>query len=141
MLSVERTVTEDWWTVPNRWVAVQSNIAEGATPTEGAGVYTFVNSTDGPTSVQSRNGRIVTRFLSIDTADQMSLVAQAQVSIDADMRLPSTIQVSTSPNPLHWHFDRMVVSDPDIGPPMDVVGTQWTYQLRGGPMTHSWTVL
>lgn len=141
MMGVERTVHQDWYFAPNRWVAVQSNAADQSTPVFGNGVYIYLNSDFGPTSVSARNGRVVTRFLSIDAADHASLVAKAQVSIDADIRLPTTIEATTAPNPMHWHFDRLVLDDPAMGPVIDAVSTEWTLPLNGDDMTHLWSVL
>lgn len=142
MLAPERTVTQDWFAVPNRWVAVRSNSGDEAEPVEGDGIWIYQNDNLGPTSVDARNGRVVTRFLSIEAADHGSLMATAQASVDADMRLPTTVEVSVSPNPLHWHFDRLYVNDPQAGAPMDAVCTSWTYVLNGSDdMVQEWSVL
>ena len=141
MLNPDREMERDFYEIPNRWVAVRSNQTEGTTPIEGNGIYTFVNQNVGETSVDARNGRTITRFLSIDAADQASLQAQAQVSIDADMGLSTKLKVGTHPNPLHWHFDRLLLNDPEIGAFVDIQGTQWTLELDGTSMTHEWTVL
>jgi hypothetical protein len=140
MLAPEGDIEQDWFMTPNRWVAVRSNAIDDVTPVEGAGVYTYTNEYVGPTSVAARNGRVVTRILTLDAADQASLVAQAQASIDADVRLPTRYYPSTFPNPLHWHFDRMLVSESTIGQNVDVVGTQWTLNFDGS-MSHEWSLL
>jgi hypothetical protein len=97
---------------------------------EGAGIYTFTNDHNGPTSVAARNGRVITATpVQVDAVDQAALMARAQISIDADLRLKTTFEVSAFRNPLHWHFDRLAVNDPGLGPLMDVLVTQWTLPL------------
>lgn len=140
-LAPERTVERDLFSTPNRWVAVRSNLTDQAAPVEGAGVYTYTQWTGGPTSVEARGGRVITRMLSLEAADQDSLIAAAQRSIDADQRIATKISCSTSPNPLHWHFDRLALDDPEVGPVAQMQGTAWSLPLGGGDQTHSWSAL
>ena len=140
MLMPERSRIRDYFAAPNRWVAIRNNNIDSTPPVEGDGIYTYVNQADGDTSVEAR-GRTITSVLSFDAADQASLVQQATLTIGADMRLKTTIEASTSPNPLHWHFDRLTVDDPDNGGWFDALGTQWTLPLDGQPQTHQWAVL
>jgi hypothetical protein len=141
MLTVARTVERDYYRAPNRWVFYRSNNVDGPAPVEGDGVYTFVNQSDGPTSVDARGGRVITRTVGLDVADQAALVAAAQLSIDADLRLKTTLSLGTAPNPLHWHFDRLTLADPAFGPVAEVLGTKWTLPLGGGDMAHDWSVI
>jgi hypothetical protein len=141
MMDPARVLERDFFEAPNRWVAVRSNNIDGAAPVEGNGIYTFVNEFAGDTSVEGRGGRVITRILNLEAADHATLVAQAQVTIDADTQIKTSLAVPTSPNPLHWHFDRMTVDDPDVGPSVEVLGTQWTLPLNGDNMSHSWTFL
>jgi hypothetical protein len=126
---------------PNRWVAVQSNRVSGAAPTEGDGVYTYINNLIGPSSVQARNGRTITKVFQVDAADQPSLVATAQITIDADINSNAKLDIITAPMPLHWHFDRMSYNDPVLGASLDVMSTSWKFSLNGADMAQSWTVL
>lgn len=141
MLGPQRSVERDYFEAPNRWVVVRQNDIDGPPPTEGNGVYTWQNEDQGDTSVQGRDGRIITKVVYVDAADQAALERLAEVMIDADMRIPTTLRVSTSPNPLHWHFDRLRVDEPAIGPYADVLGTSWTLPLDGSDMTHEFSVL
>lgn len=139
-LAPSKTIEEDYFDAPNKWVAVRQNNVEADPPVEGDGIYTFHNDSVGKTSIASR-GRTITRFLRIDAADQASLISAAQISIDADMRVPIKAEVSTSPNPLHWHFDRLDVYDADLGGLLQVQEQEWELDLRGGDMTHKWAAL
>lgn len=133
-------IERDFFDVPNQWVAVRSNNIDGPAPIEGNGVYTYVNARTGPTSVEARGGMVRTRFLSVEAADQPSLVARTSAVVDADIITTTAIETQTAPNPLHWHFDRLYVANSDL-PLMDVLSTRWSLPLTGGLMSHRWTAL
>ncbi|MFC0504214.1 hypothetical protein [Micromonospora costi] len=141
MIGPGLVVARDYFEAPNRWVVVRQNDIDGPPPTEGAGVYTWTNEDQGDISVEGRDGRIITRVVYVDAADQAALERLAEVTIDADMRIPTQVRLSTSPNPLHWHFDLLVVDHAAVGRYSQVLGTSWTLPLDGGDMTHEWSVL
>jgi hypothetical protein len=143
MLGTKRSVERDYFSTPNRWVVYRSNAIEGTTPIEGDGIYTYQNDAIGDTSVEARGGLVITRAEGVDVADQLSLIARAQQMIDADMQVPTIINVETSPNPQHWHFDRLFLQDSASIPVADVMCTQWSLPLPpdSGPMTQTWRVL
>jgi len=128
----------DYFAAPNRWVSIRSNIGDGVVPVEGNGVYTFINQSDGKTSVDAR-GRVITKVLSIDAADQSALQTTASVTINADLRIDQVFDVTTGINPLHWHFDRVTLADSEFGAAVELQETSWTLALSGGSMSHSWT--
>jgi hypothetical protein len=141
MLGPSRKITRDFFSAPNRWVFYWSQDPSGAAPVEGNGLYTYVNQSNGPTSVAAR-GRVITAApQQLDVVDQTALVALAQSKIDADLRLSTTIDVPVAPNPLHWHFDRVTANDPGLGALSEVVVTKWTLPLDGGDGTQAWSVL
>ncbi|WBB94175.1 hypothetical protein [Verrucosispora sp. WMMC514] len=140
MVGLNRDLERDFFEAPNRWVFVRQNDVDGPPPVEGDGVYTWTNTDVGDTSVEAR-GRVLTKVVYADAADQAALEAAGQVTIDADMRIPTALRVTTSPNPLHWHFDRLIVDEPALGPYADVMATSWTLPLDGSDMTHEWTSL
>lgn len=121
-------------------IARQNNI-DDKPPVDGDGLFIFQNDFEGDTSVSARNGRVITRVEFTDAADHEALVRTALAMIDADMRAPTTLRVATFPNPLHWHFDRLVVDDPDIGRFSNVLGTSWTLPFDGSDMTHEWRII
>lgn len=143
MLSTRRSVTYDFFSSPNRWVIYRSNLIEGETPVEGNGVFTYVNQSVGDTSVDARRGLVITRTEGVDVADQASLEVRAMQMINADIEVPVLYNVEVSPNPLHWHFDRMLLSDSASLPVADVMCTQWSLPLPPdkGDMTQQWRVL
>ena len=142
MLGLRRRYTADYFNAPNRWVAVRTSDPDGLPPTEGDGLYIYVNETDGPTSTRARGRTITAPLIQVDAASQAALVAAAQQRIDADMRLRTTVSLATAPNPLHWHFDRLALQDTALGQAVtDVVGVSWTLPLDGADMTHEWASL
>jgi hypothetical protein len=141
MIAPGRAIIRDWFDVPNRWVFFWSKDPENAAPVEGTGIYTYVNQYDGPTSVQARGRTISAKPQQIDAVDQAALVDKAQQSIDADMRLKTTYELSTFPNPLSWHFDRLTIIDSGLGPIADVLAVKWTLPLDGSNMSHEWSLL
>lgn len=141
MLTVRRTIERDFYRAPNRWVFYRSNNVDSSAPVEGNGIFTVVNTSDGPTSIEARGGRVISKPVPLDVANQSALVQAAQVTLDADLRLKSKLQLGTAPNPLHWHFDRVTLNDPAVGPPAEVLCTKWTLPLNGSDMTHEWSLL
>lgn len=143
MLSTKRSIERDYFAAPNRWVIYRSNQVEGDAPVEGDGIYTYVNEAVGDTSVAARGGLVVTRVEAVDVADHAALLNRAAQIIDADMQVPTVIPVETSPNPLHWHFDRLLLSDQQAGTVTDVMCTQWRLPLppSTGDMSQTWRVL
>lgn len=134
-------ITFDYHSAFNRWVGIRQNNPEGQPPIEGNGVYTLENQSDGPTSIDARGGLSITRQESFDVVGHADLITAVQSMASADMTIPTTIEVSTAPFPLAWHFDRYTADDPDIGGPTEVLATSWTLPLNGDAMTHSWTLL
>lgn len=143
MLGVDREYRRDFFDAPNRWVFYRTDTAEGEPPVEGNGVYTYQNDRIGDTSVQARNGLVITRVAGVDAADQGALIAQANISIQADMDVPMSVSVKTSPNPLHWHFDRLVLQDDNGLTVADAQTTQWSLPLAPSSedMEQSWTII
>lgn len=133
-----RTIARERYRAPNRWVFYRTNGVDGPPPVEGAGVYTVTNQTSGPTSVQGRAGRVITRPVGLDAADQQSLVDAGRKTVDADMRNPGKLKLSTFPNPLHWHFDRVTMQDPALRQTAMVVAS-WSLPLNGDDMDHEWS--
>lgn len=141
ILSPDRVYSEDYFNAPNRWVFVRSNNVDGAAPVEGNGIYSYINEFKGKTSVLARGGRVITKKVDVEAADQAALIRAAQVTIDADTTINAKVTAKTSPNPMHWHFDRITLDDSALGVPLDALATQWTYSLNGGDMSHEWTVI
>jgi hypothetical protein len=141
MLSINRSVEHDYYAAPNRWVFYRANNIDSTPPVEGDGIYTYINQRIGETSVEARR-RVISRApIGLDVANHAALVALAQQTIDADMRVPTKWTAQTSPNPLHWHFDRIYLNDPAAGPAADLLCTSWSLPLNGDDQQHEWTLI
>lgn len=141
LLTQRRKKQHDYYDAPNRWVFYWTNNTEGPQPVDGAGRWEYVNNTIGETSVEARGGRIITKTLGLDAADQAALVSAGQQVIDADMQIPTRIPMETAPFPLAWHFDRYVISDDTLGSALDILSSSWTLNLDGSDMQHEWQLI
>ncbi len=126
----DRTLVRDGWGRPNKWIFVQSNRASGAAaPTEGDGIYTVDEHASDP------RGLTYPVQVSLDVADQASLVALGDQRVASDKRRVSTWRLSTAPLPLAGHFDVMTLVVNGIA--RRVQATDWEINLDGADM--SWT--
>lgn len=143
MLSTKRSVQHDYFSAPNRWVIYRTNMVEGSTPVEGNGLLTFTNDTDGETSIQARRGLVITKTVGSDFADQRALAIIGRMTVDNDMQIPTLYNLETFINPLHWHFDRIQLSDSASMPFADAMCTQWSLPLPPdtGDMVQQWRIL
>lgn len=136
ILHEDGEVEADFFDTPNRWVFVRQDpggtLSEPGTPD----VYEVTNQSDGPTSIDARGfERSRVRFL--DAVDAVALQLQGDSIVDRDKRLDRTYKVATEPNPLHWHFDVVTLHDVDVGSVPKLVSHEWTLDLTGGEMTHT----
>lgn len=141
ILGQTRTYTRDFFAAANKWVAVRNGQTDQDTPIEGNGIYTYINQFKGETSVSARGGRVITRLLSFDAADQAALVAQTQAAVEADLTLKTKISVETAPNPLHWHFDIVTLTDAEAGTDIKLLESSWELSLLGEDMSHEWSTI
>lgn len=123
----DRTLSEDVWAAPNRWRFVRTDMA--TQPTEGAGLYTVNNVHDGPAS-QDSLGRIRTKVVYLDAADQASLVAQGDKIVAEDRQVTRTFSISIDPLPILGHRD--VVTLTDAGDTDKIEVASWELRLDGG---------
>jgi hypothetical protein len=137
IVGMDRAITADTFQAPNRWVFIRSNPSGGAT-VAGNGIYEFENINSGPTS-SSVLGRVVTKVERLEAASQADLVAQATAIIERDSGLDAILDLSTGPNPLHWHFDVVSYADvPALFLPAKYSARSWQLNLVTGNMAHVW---
>lgn len=142
MLQTGRQVDDDYYDAPNAWTFYRNNLEEGVQPVPGNGLFRYVNQSQGRTSVEARGDRVVPApSVGLDAANQVALEAAAQARIDADMALTRRVYADVDLMPLHWHFDRVWVDDPAIGPPFNALCTEWQIPLAGRTMQQTWAVL
>ena len=137
IVGMDRFLTSDTFQAPNRWVFIRDNPSGGATST-GDGIYEYSNTTSGPTS-SSILGRVVTKVVRLEAASQTDLVTQAEAIIERDSDLDTILDLSTGPNPLHWHFDVVSYADiPTLYLPAKYSARSWQLDLATGKMEHVW---
>jgi|SRR5882724_59345 len=129
-------IAHDFFATPNRWVGVNGNTDTVTTPTEGAGVFTYVNANDGETSTAARD-QVITKVLTVTAADQTALQAAVLAQVAVDKVVGTTIEAQTSANPLHWHQDVVSVETLEFGV-LKMQNTKWSMDLHTGVMSHSW---
>jgi hypothetical protein len=144
VVSEQRTAAQSFFNVPNWWRFTMQNLTE--TPTEGTNMLTYIDEDpDNPGSYPNR-GRYIKKTLFVDAASWAGLVAQAAVTIAADLSPAETFNVSTSPFPLAWHRDLIRMVDPSLAdlPPNNstvrrVLARSWEITLDGSAdMTWTW---
>jgi hypothetical protein len=138
-LMPESDIGHDFFNTPNRWVAINGNTNTVTSPTEGNGVFTYVNENQGETSVNERQ-QTITKVMNVDAADQSALVAAVMAEVAKDKNVGTTIDARTSANPLHWHQDIVSVETLELGI-VTMQQVRWSLNLRTGEMDHSWAVL
>lgn len=133
----ERVLTSDVWATPNRWVFRQTNRTGGApTPTEGDGIYTVTNNSDGPTSITSR-GLTWTAVIDYEAASQAILVELGNRRVAADRRGTAMLSVTTGPFPPAGHADIYTYRDADVGD-RTVQAVAWEMPLDGSDVSWQW---
>jgi hypothetical protein len=134
--------SRDMYDAPNRWVFYRNSGTDDVPPVDGNGRYEYVNQLVAASSVEARNGRVITKTVGVDAATQTALVQQAQITIDADMSVTTRLTFPTSPFPLAWHFDRITLLDPRVGgAASEVQGSSWSLPLDGSDMEWETTVV
>lgn len=132
----ESDIVHDYFATPNRWVGINGNTSITTSPSEGNGVYTYVNQNQGETSINDRQ-QTITKVMTIDAADQAALMAAVMAQVATDKIVGTTMEARTSTNPLHWHQDVVSVETLELGI-IRMQQVRWSLNLRTGEMSHSW---
>lgn len=144
LLGRARSVTTQTYRAPNRWVVYRTNLTDGngvpIPPVLGAGAHEHINWSSGPTSVEARDGRVITKQLGVEAADQEALVRRTLSIAQGDIQLTTRIEVETALNPLHWHFDVIQVDDPSNASGR-MLATAFQINLDGRMMSQNWSMI
>lgn len=137
IISDKYSVSSDLFDIPNKWAFVNDNPA-ALLPTEGDGVYTVTNQSDGATSIDAR-GRTITRIVKLDAADQASLVSRGDRIVEADKEPTVVVKLDSSLNPEHWHRAVVTVDAPEVGIATGTrfIEQEWSANLGPEPMSHT----
>lgn len=130
----------DWHEVPNVAVFIRDDPDPALSlPTEGDGIYTITNQSDGPASIDMRGFQVVAGPYRVDAADQASLVTYGDRIWEGLQEPREGLQVATSPNPLHWHAEVVRLSWSALGyTSQRFTEISWELPLDGGDMKHEW---
>jgi hypothetical protein len=138
LVGESRTVTKDLWQAPNWWRFIGQSWP--STPSEGNGIYTVQNVSDGPASQQAV-GRTVRKVVYLQAADQPSLVNLGDVQVAQDKAVVMSVAVAMAPMPAQWHLDVASYIDAAAGGSMKVATSTWTLDLTGADGTTNWDVV
>lgn len=136
--SVQRVVN-----VFNKWIFTNSTLPDvagvPAVPTEGAGIYTVENDTDGPSSIDAMHGLVSPTQISYAAADQAALEAMGDARVASDKRTVVTGSLSAVSYPPISHYDVFTLNDTalDEGTCTAEV-TQWSDPLDSGSIALQW---
>lgn len=130
LVGENRTLSVEAGDIPNWWRFVRTNM--DTTPTEGDGIHTIENLTDGPTS-QTELGRVITKVEFLEAADQAALVAQATKIVAEDKAAVRTITLEVDPLPIMGFDD--VFQYLDAGHNTKAAAASWELHLDGSPGT------
>lgn len=126
----EQTATGDTWAAVNWWRFFRQTTLADPTPAEGSGIFTYVNTVTGPSSV-AQLGRYRRKPPQVLTAaDQVSLEAQGRQIIATDQQVTQTISISVDPLPIAGHQDIVTHIGPDGVARLCQVAS-WTLPLDG----------
>jgi hypothetical protein len=132
----DRSVANDQWGIPNKWVFVQNGLT--VAPVEGAGIFTYTNQSIGPSSVDAL-GREVVSLNFVDASSQADLVSRGKISVNAALSTTEVFSVSTGLFPVAGHFDIFKYSDPQISGGSRIVQAQnWQHALDGDDVRTTW---
>lgn len=128
-----RAAISDYYQAANQIVGINDDPVN-AIPTNGAGLYTLTNQSDGLTSVDGRGGRTIRRMVRGTYSSQGALETAVLRVLDSESRVARLFELSVSPNPVHGHYD--VVSYTDSSVPVDgrMLVTAWEMPLDGSDM-------
>jgi hypothetical protein len=132
-VSESRTSISDYYQAANEIVGINDDPSNDI-PTDGDGLYTLSNQSDGLTSIDGRGGRTIRRIVRGTYASQGALETAVLKVLDAESRVARLFELSVSPNPVHGHFD--VVSFVDSSVPVSgrMLVTDWEMPLDGSDM-------
>lgn len=133
IIAVNRELQANYADAPNKWVFVRDD-PEGGPVSEGDGIYTVINQSDGPTSIDAR-GRIITKVEYRSAATQTALEASGKRTVDADKRLAFELpDFHVGVNPLHDHFDVVRIIDDELDFERKCIVRSWELPLDGSDM-------
>lgn len=137
LAALARSVNGDMWAAYNWWRFIRSDM--DTSPVEGDGIYTYVNQSDGPSSVDQLGRYRRKDPQTLQVVDQAALVAQGDAIVAADRQVTATVELSVDPLPIAGHQDVAQLIDGDATEDgqertsLLCLVQQWTVTLDGSP--------
>lgn len=128
----DRTVVQDFYKSPNRWVFLRTN---GGTGVVGDGIYE-VDGTDA--ELDARGGLDWPEVFEYEAASQAVLEDLGDRRVASDRRVTTTNKVTTGPFPVAGHWDVFTYRDAAAGGTSKVIATDWEFDLSGGDVSWTW---
>jgi hypothetical protein len=132
----------DVWQTPNSWIFVQNGLT--STPVIGTGLYTVINQSNGPASIDKQLGRVLLSYHELDAASNPDLITQGDQIVLNESMLAETFTVSTAPLPIAGYKDCVTFVSNNIEPnPLTGTNTRicyvanWSLPLNGDDMQWS----
>ncbi len=134
-LEEDRTVTQDVWAVPNRWVFRWTNAPDLTAAADL--VYEFNLPNSDPMSRASR-GLTWTSVVDYEAASRAKLVELGDRRVATDRRVQAQYDVTVGPFPCAGHADVYLYSDAAAGVLAKVQCVSWDLDLLGEGTTMRW---
>jgi hypothetical protein len=133
-----RSVVEDVWAVPNRWVFRQTNRPDASpAPTEGDGIYT-VDLSDTVSGDWLGRRLVWTAVIDYEAASQAKLVELGDRRVISDRAVTSRYEVTVGPFPPLGHADIYLYRDATAGVDRKVQLIQADLDLLGADTRMMW---
>ena len=129
-----RRSSADFYQAANVVVGYNDDPDQDTIPTEGDGIYTLTNQSDGETSVDGRGGRIIRRVISGPYVDQAALATAVERIMDNEKRVAVYADITVGVNPAHGHYDVVNLRDDAVPINGRYLVTNWTLPLDGSDM-------
>lgn len=126
IVAEERRTSAEAFGVPNWWRFIRRNVT--ARPTEGAGLYTVTNQSEGLSSIDVV-GRTIRKVVHLEAADQAALVALGDKIVAEDKQVIRTYDIKVDPFPLAGHHDVTLFKDGAVD--VKCLTRSWTLPLDG----------
>jgi len=127
---------DDCTSTPNHWTFYIDEVDRATPITEGDGIYTVQNVSEGPCSIVERGGVFPAEPVRVEALTQADLVAQGDKVVAEEMHAQQRLTLETDLNPYHDHRDVVSVVDSHLGVDGRFLVDEWTMDVFGMTMSH-----
>ncbi len=130
-VGAQRSLVQDVWKTPNRWVFRWSNRPGGMSAVEGDGVYTVDLDDEHPLSAVNRE-LVWTQVIDYEAASQAVLEGLGDRRVASDLRVVARYGLMLSPFPVLGQADRVTYVDAALAAAVEGQVVAWELDLLGG---------